>query len=90
MFASIGDRIVIKGHHVGEPERDGKILEVHGTNGAPPYLVRWEDNGHESLFFRAATRPWSTSSGPDADRRHRNPASEHTTAARSPPTELTR
>lgn len=51
MFASIGDRIVIKGHHVGEPERDGKILEVHGTDGAPPYLVRWEDNGHESLFF---------------------------------------
>lgn len=51
MFANVGDRIVIKGHRVGEPERDGKILEVHGEGGAPPYLVRWEDNGHESLFF---------------------------------------
>jgi hypothetical protein len=26
------------------------IIEVHGTDGAPPYLVRWED-GHESVFF---------------------------------------
>lgn len=49
--ASPGDRIVIKGHHVGEHERDGEILEVRGEDGGPPYLVRWTDDGHVSEFF---------------------------------------
>ena len=49
--AAPGDRISIKGHHVGEHERDGEILEVLGEDGAPPYLVRWEDDGHVSEFF---------------------------------------
>jgi len=49
--ASVGDRLVIKGHHVGEPDRDAEILEVHGEDGGPPYLVRWDDDGHEGLFF---------------------------------------
>jgi len=51
MKASIGDRLVIKGHHVGEPDRDAEILEVHGDGGSPPYLVRWDEDGHEGLFF---------------------------------------
>ena len=51
MQASVGDRIVIKGHHVGEPDRDGEVLEVRGAEGGPPYLVRWEDSGREGLFF---------------------------------------
>lgn len=46
-----GDRIVVKGHHVGEHERDGEIIEVLGKEGAPPYLVRWEADGHVSEFF---------------------------------------
>jgi Domain of unknown function (DUF1918) len=25
------------------------ITEVHGEDGAPPYLVRWQ-NGHEGMF----------------------------------------
>lgn len=50
MQASIGDRIIINGHHLGEPERDAQILEVHGHEGEPPYVVRWDD-GHEGLFF---------------------------------------
>jgi hypothetical protein len=45
-----GDRLVVKGHHTGEPDRDGEILEVLGEHGAPPYLVRWSD-GHESELF---------------------------------------
>ena len=24
---------------------------VHGPDGAPPYVVRWSDTGHEALFF---------------------------------------
>ena len=51
MHATIGDRIVVPGTHVSDPVRDGEILEVHGTDGQPPYLVRWSDNGHESLVF---------------------------------------
>jgi hypothetical protein len=60
MHASIGDRIVIRGHRVGEPDRDCEVLEVRGSEGAPPYLVRWGDSGHESLFFP----------GPDASVQH--------------------
>ena len=51
MRASVGDRLVVKGHRVGEPERDAEILEVQGTDGGPPYVVRWSDDGHEGLFF---------------------------------------
>ena len=52
MQAKVGDRIVIKGHKVGESIlRDCQVLEVHGPDGAPPYLVRWGDDGHQSLFF---------------------------------------
>jgi hypothetical protein len=51
MHAQQGDRIVIRGHRVGEPNRDCEVLEARGDDGGPPYLVRWEDSGHESLFY---------------------------------------
>jgi hypothetical protein len=51
MQANVGDRIVIRGHHIGEHDRDCEVLEVRGSAGGPPYLVRWGDNGHETLFF---------------------------------------
>ena len=51
MQAKVGDRIVIRGHRVGEPVRDCEVLEVRGADGGPPYLVRWGDDGHETLFF---------------------------------------
>jgi Domain of unknown function (DUF1918) len=51
MQARSGDRIVVRGHRVGEPDRDCEVLEVRGTDGGPPYLVRWDDSGHEALFF---------------------------------------
>lgn len=50
MRANTGDELVVKGHHVGDEDRRAVIIEVHGTDGAPPYLVRWSD-GHESVFF---------------------------------------
>lgn len=46
-----GDRLVIQGHHVGEPDRDAEILEARGSGGGPPYLVRWEDGGAVSLLY---------------------------------------
>ena len=51
MEASAGDRIIIKGHRLGEHERDGEILEVCGRDGHPPYRVQWDDTGRVSLFF---------------------------------------
>lgn len=50
MDARVGDRIIIRGHRVGDPDRDAEVLEVRGPAGGPPYVVRWE-NGHETLFF---------------------------------------
>lgn len=50
MRASVNDRLVVRSHHVGDPDREAVILEVHGADGAPPYVVRWSD-GHESTFF---------------------------------------
>lgn len=48
--ASPGDRLVVHGHHQGEPERDGEVLEVVGPHGAPPYVVRWEDGRVSTLY----------------------------------------
>jgi hypothetical protein len=49
--ATKGDRLLVRGRHIGEPDRDATILEARGQDGGPPYLVRWSDNGHEGLFF---------------------------------------
>jgi Domain of unknown function (DUF1918) len=51
LSARPGDRLVIHGHHLGEPERDAEILEARGKQGGPPFRVRWQDDGHESLVF---------------------------------------
>jgi hypothetical protein len=50
MKASVGDRIEIRGTHVGEARRKGEVVEVRQADGAPPYVVRWSD-GPEGLFF---------------------------------------
>jgi Domain of unknown function (DUF1918) len=49
--ARAGDRLVIRGHNSGEPERDAEILEVLGEHGSPPYTVRWQDDGHVSRYY---------------------------------------
>lgn len=49
--AHVGDLLVVHGRRVGEPERDAEILEVRGPDGGPPFVVRWSEDGHESLFF---------------------------------------
>ena len=50
MKAVAGDRIVIRGTTVESTDRHGQILEVRGADGAPPYLVRFDD-GHETIMF---------------------------------------
>lgn len=50
MKAKVGDRVVTEGVHVDSPRREGRVVDVTGQDGAPPYRVRWND-GHESLWF---------------------------------------
>ena len=60
MKANVGDRIVIVSSTLDHHARDGRILEVRGADGDPPYLVEWSDNGHQGLVFP----------GPDAHVQH--------------------
>ena len=64
MYARRGDVLVVHGHAVGTPDREGEILEVTHDDGSPPYRVRWSDDGHEALVFP----------GPDAFVQPRRPA----------------
>lgn len=50
MRARVGDEIVVRGPHVGDRERHAVVLEVRGTDGGPPYVVRWSD-GHQGFLF---------------------------------------
>jgi hypothetical protein len=50
MRATIGDRLHIHNNHTGNPDQFGRIVEIRGTDGAPPYLVEFPD-GHTSLVF---------------------------------------
>jgi hypothetical protein len=50
MQATIGDRLHVHGNSVGQPDKTGEIIEVKGTEGAPPYLVHFDD-GHTGLVF---------------------------------------
>lgn len=50
MKASQGDHIVLAGKRVGEPTRDGRVVEVRGEDGGPPYVVEWSD-GHTGVIF---------------------------------------
>ena len=50
MKATVGDRIIVRSRHLDQPERAGEVIEVHGPDGGPPYLVQWEDTEHEAVF----------------------------------------
>jgi hypothetical protein len=51
--ADVGDQLVIESRRVDAPRKVGEVLEGHGADGAPPYVVRWSD-GHEGLMFPGA------------------------------------
>jgi hypothetical protein len=54
MKARVGDRIVVSAPTTGGIVYDGEVLEVRGSDGAPPYVVRWSDSGNTGLFFPGA------------------------------------
>lgn len=51
MKAHPGDRLVVMSRHVDDAVEQGVIIEVHGVDGDPPFLVRWEGNEHDSLVY---------------------------------------
>jgi hypothetical protein len=51
MIAHIGDRIVLEGLHLGDRRRVGIVTAVCHKDGAPPYRVRWLDDGRTTLIF---------------------------------------
>jgi hypothetical protein len=76
LAATPGDRLVVRPHRLGEPERDAEILEVGGPEGAPPFVVRWSDTGHESKVFPGPDAFVEHLAGPvrQARKRSRRPA----------------
>lgn len=67
MQAEAGDAVLVRGRHVGDEDREGTITEVHGSEGGPPYLVRWQD-GHESVLFPSSDTLVEHREAPDAAR----------------------
>jgi hypothetical protein len=67
MVVKSGDRIIIESEKVGQPDREGEILEVIEAPYGTRFRVRWDD-GHESTI-----RP-SGGSARSVPRRKRKPA----------------
>lgn len=77
MRASVGDRIVSD-----QPDglgRRAEVLQVRDLAGRPPYVIRWEDTGHEALYF-----PLADDVVESAERR----TSDLAGARRTPPPEI--
>ena len=51
MKAAVGDRVVIRGHRVGDHERKALVLDVKGADGDPPFVVKWFDDEHVVLLW---------------------------------------
>lgn len=51
MFAKVGDRILVRGHRMGQSDRRCIILEIDHENGEPPYVVQWDDSERHDLYF---------------------------------------
>src|SRR3954469_10378909 len=51
MLASVGDRIVVASARTDRAVREGRVIELRGEGGAPPYVVEWAESGHQGLFF---------------------------------------
>ena len=50
MRANVGDRLVVEGRTAEQHGREGRVIEARGKDGAPPYVVQWDD-GHEGLVY---------------------------------------
>lgn len=76
MHASVGDTLVVRSHQTDHPDRRGRIVRLHGSDGRPPYEVMWSDAQRPTLVFP----------GPDGHvepRHHRGEAAAGTHPVRS-------
>lgn len=51
MRAQVGDHLVVEAPRDDAHRRTGVVTEVRGSEGAPPYQVRWLDEDHEALVY---------------------------------------
>ncbi|MFL6141809.1 MAG: DUF1918 domain-containing protein [Labedaea sp.] len=51
MRAQTGDWLVVERGDLGREVRRGRVEEVRGADGTPPYLVRWLDSDRTTLVF---------------------------------------
>lgn len=54
MKADVGDWLVIKGTTTELADQRGLIIDVHGVDGSPPYVVRWLETDHVATVFPGA------------------------------------
>jgi len=66
LICELRDKIEVRSHRVGEFDREAVIL-AEEPDGGPPYRVRWEDDGHECVFFPGRMRSLSTTRSDDRD-----------------------
>jgi hypothetical protein len=45
MRANVGDLLVVPGRE----RRTGLVIRVVGQDGAPPYVVKWQGDGHIAM-----------------------------------------
>ena len=50
MRARVGDRLRVHGRTVGHGDHLVEIIDVRGSDGGPPYLIRYAD-GREAIVF---------------------------------------
>ena len=55
VHAAVGDEIVVDAMKLDAPPRKGEVLEVLGVGNQIHYRVRWDDDGHESVFYPGTT-----------------------------------
>jgi len=55
MKAKVGDEIVVDSVDLGGQTRRGEVLEVRSEDDDEHYVVRWDDNGHETIFYPGST-----------------------------------
>jgi hypothetical protein len=47
MRANVGDWLI----PAGDSGRAGLVIGLHHADGSPPYVVRWQSEGHIALVF---------------------------------------
>jgi hypothetical protein len=45
MRANVGDLLIVPGRE----SRVGQVIRVVGQDGAPPYVVKWQSDGHIAM-----------------------------------------